>query len=173
MAREAFDVGVVVERRRLTSPWADHAWAPVAVLPGVPAAAPWTVLEEASEATRYYAGAAELEFFSTDTAYYRDNLRSGQPSLWVSLRPADAPPGVAVHKVTADPGEGEALTETGTEIVEFVPMPTEIQDRLAAFIAEHHVEREFFKRKRDRASPEALAIRPAVATDREGGGRKR
>lgn len=161
MAREALEVGVVVERRKLNNPWADHSWAPVAVLPGAPAAAPWTVLEHSDEATRFYAGVVELEFFSSDTTYYRDNLRSGQPGLWVSLRPCDQPPGVVLGRVTADPGEGEALTETGTEIVELVPMPAEIRERLAAFVATHHVEREFFKRKRDRASPEALALRPA------------
>lgn len=27
------EVGVVVERRKLDSPWADHAWTPIAVLP--------------------------------------------------------------------------------------------------------------------------------------------
>ena len=161
MAREALEVGVVVERRKLSNPWAEWSWAPVAVLPGAPAAAPWTVLDESAGTTRFYAGAAELEFFSSETTYYRDNLRSGQPSLWVSLRPADEPPGVVLGQVTADPGEGEALTETGTEIVDAVPMPAEICERLAAFVAAHHVEREFFKRKRDRASPEAMALRPA------------
>ncbi len=161
MAREAIEVGVVVERRRLKNPWADHSWAPVAVLPGAAAALPWTVLGLSEEATRFYAGPAELEFFSSETAFYRENLHSGQPSLWVSLRPSDEPPGVTLGRVTADPGEGEALTETGTEIVEAVPMPREIEERLAAFVATHHVEREFFKRKRDRASPEAMAVRPA------------
>ena len=37
-------VGVVVERRKATSPWADFVWQPVAVLPDAPDAAPWTVL---------------------------------------------------------------------------------------------------------------------------------
>ena len=59
--------------------------------------------------------------------------------------------------VTADPSEGESLTETGTEIVEAVAMPAEIQRRLAAFVTAHHVERPFIKRKRDRADPEAMA----------------
>ena len=80
-------------------------------------------------------------------------------SLWVSLRSADAPPGVALQLVTADPSEGEALTEPGTDIIEAVPMPVEIQQRLAAFVEAHHVERPFVKRKRDRADPEAMAKR--------------
>lgn len=150
---------MIVERQVLDNPWIDHAWKPVAVLVGAPAAAPWTVLTETPRATHYYAGAFELMFFGSDTGMYRDNLRSGSPSLWVSLRPTATPPGVALQLVTADPAEGEALTEPGTDIIEAVPMPPTIQQRLAAFIEAHHVERPFVKRKRDRADPEALARR--------------
>ena len=157
MARETIEIGVVVERRRLNNPWADHAWVPVAVLPGAPGAEPWTMLDETPEATRFYLGAHQVEFFSSDTGGYRDNLRSGRPSLWVALAPADGDPGIALQTVTGDPAEGEAFTESGAYTVEAVPMPPEIQERLAAFVATHHVERAFFKRKRDRANPEALA----------------
>ncbi|WP_159585577.1 DUF3305 domain-containing protein [Chelativorans xinjiangense] len=159
MIREAMKVGAIVERRALKSPWVDHAWVPVAALAGVPAAAPWTVLHETPEVTRYYAGAFELEFFASETGMYRDNLRSGQPSLWVSLRSSRTPPGIALHLVTADPAEAEALTEPGTDVIEAVPMPPEIQNRLAAFVETHHVERPFVKRKRDRADTEAMARR--------------
>jgi hypothetical protein len=37
---------------------------------------------------------------------------------------------------------------------------------LAAFIAKHHVETPFVKRKRDRADPEALARRGPLKEDR-------
>ena len=169
MARESMEVGVIVERRRLNNPWVDHSWVPVAVLPGAPATPAWTVLDTTPDATRFYAGSVSLGFFRSDTSTYRDNLRSGRPSLWVSLREADSPPGVALQSVTADPAEGEALTEPGTDIVEQVPMPIEIEARLAAFVEAHHVERVFFKRKRDRADPEALALRPGGRGAGEGG----
>ena len=170
MAREATDVGVIVERRKLKGIWADHAWVPVAVLPGAPETPSWTVLDETPEATRFYAGAAELAFFSSDTGLYRDNLTSGRPSLWVVLAAAEREPGVALQMVTADPAEGEAMTESGNYIVETLPMPAEVEQRLAAFVAAHHVEREFFKRKRDQADPEALAVRPRSADQPERGG---
>jgi len=63
------------------------------------------------------------------------------------------------NAVTADPAEGESLSEPATDLVEQVPMPEAIQQLVAAFIAEHHVERTFTKRKRDRADPEALGRR--------------
>jgi hypothetical protein len=108
---------------------------------------------------RYYAGTFEIEFFGTDTTMYRENLRSQRPSLWIALRHTDAAPGVVVRLVTADSSEAEALTATNTDIVDAVPMPVEIQQRLAAFVEAHHVERPFVKRKRDRADPEAMARR--------------
>ena len=91
---------------------------------------------------------------------YRDNLASGAPALWVVLRESGTEPPYQVYLVTADPAEGEAMTETGSDLVETVPMPDAIRDRLAAFVAEHHVEHAFVKRKRDRANPEALGRRP-------------
>jgi hypothetical protein len=159
LVREIVEVGVVVERRTLKNPWVDHVWVPVAVLVGAPAAAPWTELHATAGMTRYYAGRMDLEFFRSDTTMYRENLRSPRPSLWVALRPTDAPPGVTLHMVTIDPADAESLTGTGTDIIEAVPMPVEIQQKLAAFVEAHHVERPFVKRKRDRADPEAMARR--------------
>lgn len=75
------------------------------------------------------------------------------------LQPTGGDPPYSLDLVTADPAEGEAMTLVGDSIVDSVPMPAAIEQALAAFIAEHHVEREFVKRKRDRANPEALARR--------------
>jgi hypothetical protein len=72
-----------------------------------------------------------------------------------------------VATVTADPYEGEALAGGIGEIVEAVPMPPELQAKIAAFFEANHVERIFFKRKRDRADPEALGRRgPARGNER-------
>ena len=152
-------VGVVIERRAATSPWIEHVWRPVGVLEGVPEAAAWTPLPGASGADTFYAGAAQVELYRSETTNYRDNLASGQPSLWVVLRPTGGDPPFTVITVTADPAEGEAFTETATDLVEAVPMPQAIAEAVAAFVAEHHVERTFEKRKRDRANPEALGRR--------------
>ena len=151
-------VGVVVERRKATSPWADYVWQPVAVLPGVPAAEPWTALGPAGDTTRFFAGTSTVSLYRTETANYIDNLALEAPLLWVVLRPTDRQPPYEVAAVTADPAEGEASTEAGNNLVDTVPMPIEIRDALEAFVAEHHVARPFFKRQRnsaDRAEPGA------------------
>lgn len=151
---ERIRVGVVVERRKATSPWIDHVWMPVAVLAGEPEAEPWTVLATEGDTTRFYAGSAEVGLYRTETGNYRDNLVSGAPSLWVVLQPTESDPPYALVAVTADPAEGEAHTEAGSNVVEMVPMPDVVHDLVAAFVTEHHVERQFFKRKRDRAGRE-------------------
>jgi hypothetical protein len=47
-------------------------------------------------------------------------------------------------------------------------MPKSVRDVVADFVAEHHVERIFEKRARDRANPEALARRgPGVPRHNE------
>jgi hypothetical protein len=161
-------VGVVVERTKGISQWTEFLWRPASVLTGVPSAAAWTKLSGDSERASFYAGAADIELHRTETTNYRDNLASGTPSLWVALRQTDADPPYELLTVTADPAEGEALTEAGNDLVEPVPMPLAVQEAVAQFVAENHVERVFFKRKRDRANPEALARRgPPLPEDRK------
>lgn len=155
-------IGVVVERRKAQSAWIDFTWRSVAALPGAPDTAPWTPLDEEGDSKRFYAGAVDVELFKSETTNYRDNLASGSPALWVALRLTGSDPPYDLFIVTADPAEGEALTEAGNDLVDRVPMPDVVRAALEAFVAEHHVEREFFKRKRNRADPEALARRVRV-----------
>lgn len=152
-------VGVIVERRAAVSPWIDFLWRPVSVLAGKPSAAPWTQIGSSAEAAMFYAGEAVIELHRTETVNYRANLASGAPSLWVVLRPIKSEPAYEVRTVTADPAEGEAFTDAGNDLVEAVPMPSIIAERLLDFIAEHHVERPFLKRRRDRAATDGLAGR--------------
>jgi hypothetical protein len=160
-------VGVVVERRKARSAWIDFTWKPVTVLAGVPDAAPWTMLSEDGEGATFYAGAAEIALYRTETANYRDNLGTGGPRLWVALRPTGVEPPYEIFGVTADPAEGEAWTQSGGDLVDVVPMPQDVRATIDDFVAEHHVERSFHKRERDRADPEALAHRAPVAKERE------
>jgi hypothetical protein len=160
-------VGVVVERRKAESPWIDFIWRPVAVLAGQPETAPWTRLAEEEETTTFYAGTADVELHRSDTTYYRDNLQTEAPLLWVALRPTGSEPPYEIFTVTANPAEGEALTEPATDLIDTVPMPDPIREAVAAFVAEHHVEQVFIKRKRDRADPQAMARRGIIREGNE------
>lgn len=148
MSGTSMPVGVVLERRASASPWVDVVWRPVAVLPGAVAVAVGTSLGVVDGAERIFAGVVSLDFHRTDTATYRDNLLSGAPRIWVRCRLAGAD--CALIAATADPAEGEAFTEAGDDLVDQVPMPPEVAAALADFVAAHHVERVFLKRRRDR-----------------------
>ena len=146
-------VGVVVECRKARSQWLDFLWRPVSVFVGTPSAVPWTRIGEEGDATTFYAGATAIELHRTETTNYRQNLSSGMPALWVVLRPIAAnskSPAFDILTVTADPSEGEALTDAGNDLVASVPMPAAIIEAIGGFIAEHHIERPFNKRQRDR-----------------------
>lgn len=159
--------GIVVERRKAKSAWVDFVWRPVAVLAGVPDAAPWTVLDADAERTTFYAGAGEIELYRSDCARYSDNLSTEEPKLWAVLRPTAGDPPFTVVAVTADPSEGEALATNGTDLVEALPMPAPIRAALAGFLAEHQrAEETFVKRERDHADPDALARRAPVKDKR-------
>jgi len=164
-ALKSVPVGIVAERRKAASQWIDFVWRPLAVLPGLPEAAPWTVLSTEGDITVFYLGTTQIELHRSETANYRDNLASGAPAVWIALRPVDGDQPYTIAAATVDPAEGEAFTEAGNDLIEAVPMPPAIRDIVADFVAEHHVEREFFKRKRDRGDPEALARRPVRRQD--------
>jgi hypothetical protein len=159
-------VGVVVERRQAKSAWVDFLWRPVSVFVGNPSAAPWTPLAVEAETTLFFAGEAVIELHRTETTNYRDNLASGAPALWVALRPVTSERPYEILAVTADPAEGEAFTDAGSNLVEAVPMPTYVAEIVARFIAEHHVERPFLKRQRRPAEP-ALVRRGNGRENRE------
>ncbi len=157
-------VGVVVECRKARSPWLDFLWRPVSVFVGTPSAVPWTRISEEGDATTFYAGEAAIELHRTETANYQQNLSSGMPALWVVLRPIASnskSPAFDILTVTADPSEGEALTDAGNDLVAIVPMPATIIETIDLFIAEHHVERPFEKRRRDRGEPQMPGHRDA------------
>jgi hypothetical protein len=150
-------VGVVVERRKAASPWVELIWRPVAVLAGAPDVAPWTPLATERDTATFYAGVAEIELYRSETDNYRRNLASEAPSIWVALHATGGDPPYEIAAVTADPAEGEGLTEPGQAIVEAVAMAEPLRQAIASFVAEYHVEQVFQKRVRDRADPEALA----------------
>ena len=157
--QQTIAVGVVVERSKGASQWSDYLWRPLSVIVGAPATAPWSKLSDDGEHTCFFAGVADIALHRTETANYQSNLLSKQPLLWVVLRPSETSMPYELLMVTADPAEGEAMTEAGNNLVETVPMPLAVQQTLANFVSEHHVEHRFSKRERDRADPEKLGRR--------------
>jgi hypothetical protein len=72
-------LGIVIERRRIDHPWAEHRWRPVAVLPGAAEVADWRVLREGEDWSEIYAGGLPLDLFRKETVSYRYNLDLAEP----------------------------------------------------------------------------------------------
>lgn len=164
----AIPVGVLVERRPGVTKWATDVWRVVEVLEDAPPVPPWTTLREEAGRALFFAGTAEVALHPTDTQNYKHNLEAAQPLVWVALRRAATPSGYALQAVTVDPGEAHLYADAGDDLLESLPMPPGLLAATAGFVARHHKEREFHKRRRDRADPEALARRFPGREEQEG-----
>jgi hypothetical protein len=122
--------------------WAQRRLYPAAVMADIPAFERGMLMAEQGEVRTYYMGDHALILHSGETAHYIDNLQAAKPSLWVSCDKD------VVQLVTADPYEGEAMASDPERIVEALAMPLAVRRTIEAFIAEHHVAEEFYKRKR-------------------------
>lgn len=155
--QETIQLGVVLRRQPGVTRWARWVWRAVAVLPGAEPA-DWRVLRTDGEATEYHAATLPLTLHRADTEAYRVALSTEPPSVWVVLRPDEAAGGdaMAVFSVTASPFEAQDYLDSGEETVEPVPMPPALIAWVSAFVAEHHRDVPFVKRRRDRVDTDAV-----------------
>ena len=142
-------IGVLVERRPGVTAWAGDVWRAVEVLERVPDLAPWTLLREVEGRALFFAGMAEVALHPTDTDNLKHNIEAAGPSIWVVLRPTESPPGLVLHQATVDAGEVEALACSGSDQIHSLPMPPGLLALVTDYVARHHRERGFWKRKRD------------------------
>jgi len=145
-------LGVVVRRAPGVTRWAAWSWKAVAVLPGA-GPAEWRELRREGDAVEYHAATLTLDLHHTQTGAYLEALRARVPSVYVVMRPvvagAEAMP-FEVTLVTASTFEAQDYCDTGEEMVERVPMPEGLIALIRDFVAAHHVDEVFKKRKRDR-----------------------
>lgn len=160
-ADAAMPISVVVERRASDSPWLDHIWRAIGVLPH---AAPERakLLAEGEGWVQYQADTPDLELFRGETEGYLTNLSQTPPVVYVVLRRNEDGDGLEFEPflATACPYEAMGYTAGGDEIVEGVPMPPEILVWVRDFVARHHVDQPFLKRKNKRHQDEYGGKRP-------------
>lgn len=164
---EAREAGVIVERQAVDSPWCDHRWRVVDLLPGPAAVPPWTLLHHGDGVQRYFAGNATLALYPLETDTLRHNIEGPAPAVYVFLRAAEAAPGIALLGATVCAGEAQAHVDTGSDLVEAVPMPPGVLAWVADFVARHHVERPQYKRQRDRSERDEARRQPMAVDEDE------
>lgn len=173
--QESLPLGVVVERRKVDTPWKVHSWRPVTIFAGAPPLDPkgdWTLLGRGEDWAHFHAGTLPLDLFRRETEGYRLNLSQEPPRLFVVMRSgeaADSRNEVVPFLVTACPYEAQDYLDSGEELVEAVAMPPDVVAFVQAYIDAHHVDEPFHKRKRKRheEADDSFARRPKV--ERPGG----
>lgn len=147
----AIPLGIVIAREKIAHPWQTYRWRPVSVFLDAPKIEGWRELRRDDRSVLYHAATLNLELFRKETTAYRVNLANGEPTVYIVLREdpqSDNDWPVEVHLATASPFEAQSHGDVGLDNVEGVAMPQQLVEIVHAFIAEHHQEEVFYKRKR-------------------------
>lgn len=148
--QQTLPVGVVVRRAPGVTRWAKWSWVATDVLPGA-GPADWMELRAAQDVTYFHAATLDMDLHAADTEAYVHELQTRVPSVYIIMRDnpqrPDAP--LTVVSVTASPFEAQDYADNGEDIVEKVPMPTALRMWVETFVARHHVDTPFVKRRRD------------------------
>ncbi|GBE42633.1 hypothetical protein BMS3Bbin10_00695 [bacterium BMS3Bbin10] len=148
-ATVSIPIGVVIAREDIDSKWEDHVWRPIGVLPGAAEIERWKEIGRGEGWEHYHAATVPMELFRKETESYKYNLEAREPVVYIVLSDDDDESGdpVSVHLVTASPDEAADYLDSGELIVEPVAMPPELIALVSDFVAKHHVEEKFKKRK--------------------------
>jgi hypothetical protein len=149
---ERLRVGIVLERQRIANPWQEHAWQAVEVVPGAPDIAAPLPLQQEEGRARWHMATLDIELFPGETEGYRFNLSQAQPAAYVLWRHADEDIAQQpeVFHVTVCPYEAQDYLDGGDVAVEAVRLPDLVAQWMRGFIARHHVDAPFEKRRRKR-----------------------
>ena len=148
-------VGVVIAREATDHPWQDFRWRPIDILIGQSDLDVGAVINETEAQTQYYGGTFSIELHRKETSAYLVNLENDPPVVYIVLREAedddddDALP-VLVETITVSPFESQDYLDSGEDIVEPLTMPEPLIAWIERFVATHHEEETFIKRKRDK-----------------------
>ncbi|MEO1549331.1 MAG: DUF3305 domain-containing protein [Pseudomonadota bacterium] len=148
-AFDACPLGVVLQRSPGVTPWRRWSWRASAVLPGAPEA-DWKEIRRDGDITEFHASTPMLELHGAETEAYQHGLAAQVPCVYVVMREGAGEAPLDIVVVTASPYEAQDYTDSGEEIVEKVPMPAALRDWIEGFVATHHEETPFVKRKRDK-----------------------
>jgi hypothetical protein len=143
--KSSIPVGVIVRRAPGVTRWARVVWRAVGL---IPFAGPgqWQVLRREGKTVDYHAGTATLTLWRSDTEAYLTALNGRPPSVFAVLRPGSERPSLLT--VTASAYEAQDYADNGEDVVERLRMPPGLEAWVRDFVARHHVDEPFVKRRR-------------------------
>ena len=165
MMPESMTVGIVLERRVIQQPWEAINWSVNDVILGGGPDDGWRELLRSDDRCCFFAGNLTLILHPDEVLSYRYNLESATPVVYVILRPAETPYGMAPFLATICPVEAQDYMDSGDEVVEAVTMAEPLAAWVWDFVNRHPVRESFAKRKRTPKSGDG------ASQERRGAGR--
>jgi hypothetical protein len=157
METEALKIGVVMQRTPLNNRWQPYQWRPMEIVvdPILAEGAARCLLADPAD-TRWLFPGFDIKLFTDEAEGYFLNISSPAPCWFIMWRTGEIDgTELTVPKfVTLSYNEAARLMDGG-EQVETLPAPSEIVERLAAFVADHYKPEP--KRKRRKPSFEGGA----------------
>ena len=139
-------VGIVMRRAPGVTRWVAQVWSFAGIIPHAPPA-DWTLLRTEGDVADFHAATLTVKMHRRDTDSLVQNLTSVQPSIWVALRGLARPQPALV---TVSPFEASFHDVDAEDRIEKIAMPAGMVTWVETFVALHHEDDPFVKRRRDR-----------------------
>ena len=135
MTESGIRLAVIMERKVLANKWADFQWEAIGVIPDNGQDAPPRRLYENGKRAQWLHAGFDVELYTDEAEFYYANITAPEPRVFVQWRLEGelARP----VRVTVSYGMAARMMDAG-EQVDGVPMPGEIRDWVAEFVARHY-----------------------------------
>jgi hypothetical protein len=134
-AIDSLPIAVVMQRRKVSHPWADEAWAAVAVMRDEACAPGITPLSSDAERQSWLVSGLALELYGDDNESYHENWLAPSPKVCVGWRMVD---GQAVPlRASVRCVDGTRMFDSG-EPADGVMMPPDIHAWLGNYLRQHY-----------------------------------
>jgi hypothetical protein len=139
MLMATMPIAVIMQRRAVNHPWADTAWAAVAVVPHQGDAGMIQPLVRNDDNESYLVSGLQLELYPDENDGYFENWAAPEPKVFVMWRMQDDRAMPLVASVSY--GEGTRMLDSG-ESADGVAMPGQIYLWLSQYLQEHYQPRQ-------------------------------
>ena len=130
-AIDSLPIAVVMQRRKVSHPWADEAWAAVAVLRDQACAPAITPLSSDAERQSWLVSGLALELYRDDNESYHENWLAPVPKLFVARGLEDGPD--LPQRASVSYVDGTRMFDSG-ESADGVLMPPDIHAWLGNYL---------------------------------------
>lgn len=128
-------IAVIMQRRAVDHPWADHAWSVAAVHPSCPADKSIVSLDSDPACQTYMASGLSLTLYRDENDGYFENWVAPEPKVFVMWHMEQDVAAPVLASVSY--GEGTRMLDSG-EFADGVPMHHDIHAWLGAYLQAHY-----------------------------------